>query len=69
MRTGAGPVYLASSQRTKALTLIISALEVTTVKIADVKEGQQHIDLTGEVVESAETYERFMGLDFGRSNP
>jgi ssDNA-binding replication factor A large subunit len=39
------------------------------VKIAEVKEGQEHIDVTGEVVESTESYERFMGLDFGTFEP
>ncbi len=39
------------------------------MKIAEVKEGQQHIDVTGEVVESTESYERFMGLDFGTFEP
>ena len=42
---------------------------VTAMKIADVKEGQHHIDVTGEVVESAGPYERFMGLDFGTFEP
>ena len=39
------------------------------MEIAEVKEGEQHIDVTGEVIDSAEPYERFMGLDFGTFEP
>ncbi|MDG6900697.1 MAG: hypothetical protein JRM80_01860 [Nitrososphaerota archaeon] len=39
------------------------------MKIAEVKEGLQHVDVEGEVVESTESYERFMGLDFGTFEP
>lgn len=39
------------------------------MKIAEIKEGQHHIDVTGEVVESSDSYERFMGLDFGTFEP
>ena len=39
------------------------------MKIAEVREGEQHIDIAGEVVESSDSYERFMGLDFGTFEP
>ncbi len=39
------------------------------MKIAEVREGQQHVEVTGEVVESTDPYERFMGLDFGTFEP
>lgn len=39
------------------------------MKIAEVKEGEAQIDVTGEVAESSESYERFMGLDFGTFEP
>lgn len=39
------------------------------MNIAEIKEGQHHIDVTGEIVESSEAYERFMGLDFGTFEP
>lgn len=44
-------------------------VHAANVKIAEVKEGEQHIDVTGEIVESSESYERFMGLDFGTFEP
>lgn len=39
------------------------------MNIAQVKEGEHQIDVTGEIVESSEPYERFMGLDFGTFEP
>ena len=39
------------------------------MKIAEIKEGLRHVDVTGEIVKSSEPYERFMGLDFGTFEP
>ncbi len=39
------------------------------MKIAEIKEGERSLDVVGEVVESSEPYERFMGLDFGTFEP